>query len=395
MDKHIQTREFSQRIIKLQKSLIPKNVDACLIISNVNLYYYTGTVQNAYLYVPVEGEPYLFVRKNLNRAMEESPLKNVIQIRKPEDIKNFLQDSGVGLPRKLAMELAVLPVKNYQRLLNIFAESEVSDVTTIIREQRAVKSPFELELIKANGQKAAEVFKQFPRLIRKGMMDYELAAAVEYEFRKAGHIGLIRSHGLNQDFFFGQVLVGENGLVPPTYDLALGGYGLTPAFPVGTSGKTIEPDRSILIDYVANFNGYNVDITRTYSVGPLPAEGQRAYKVAQEIQEKIISTAGPGMSCEILYDLAVETASKYGLEAYFMGYTEQAKFVGHGIGLELNELPVLASKFKVELKPGMVIAIEPKFVLPQIGPVGLENTFVMGEKGLENLTPISEEIARV
>jgi len=390
MEKQIAS-EIKSRISKLQKQLNQKNWDGCLLTSNVNLYYYSGTVQVAYLYVPKEGEPFLFVKKDFKRAREESPLTNVIKIRKPEDMKDLLAQEGEKTPRKLGVELAVLPVKTYLRLLSIFAGAEADDVTGIIRRQRAVKSPYEVELIKKTGQKAAEVFNNFPQLIKAGLKDYELAAKVEYEFRKAGHIGLIRTHGMNQDFFFGQVLVGENGVIPPTYDIALGGFGLTPAFPVGTQGTVIEQNQPILIDYVANFNGLNVDITRTFSIGPLPAEQQKAYEVAREIQEKIIEIAKPGIKCGALYDLALEIATKNGLERNFMGYSQQAKFVGHGIGLELNELPVLASKFELELLPGMVVAIEPKFVFPQKGAVGLENTFVMGEKGLEKVTPLKDE----
>jgi Xaa-Pro dipeptidase len=392
--KTLLTKEINQRLNYLQEQLVEKDWDGCLITSNVNLYYYSGTMQVAYLFVPRQGEPTLFVRKNYKRAIEESPLSRILKIRKPEDMQDLLA-AEYGSPGKIAMELEKLDAKTYLRLKNIFAEAEVIDVTGLIRSQRAVKSSYELELLKENGQKAVEVFNSFPNLIEEGMKDYQLAAAVEYELRKTGHTGLVRSHGTSQDFFFGQVLVGENALVPPSYDLALGGQGLTPVFPVGTRGEVIKQGQPILIDYVVNYNGYNVDITRTYCIGNLPATPRNAYQVAQEIQEKIVAKAKPGTKCGVLYDLAVELAAKYGLEQNFMGYTEQAKFVGHGIGLELNELPVLASRFNAELQPGMVIAIEPKFVFPAMGAVGIENTFVMGEKGLENLTPIAEEIVIV
>lgn len=394
MEKELKASEIAQRLLKLQRKLQEKNLDGCLITSNVNLYYYAGTVQAAYLFLPREGEPILFTRKNYRQARAQSPLKEICLIKKPEEIKELLTEVGIK-PAQLGLELATLPVKDYQRLVQIFSGIEVHDISNLIREQRAVKSPYELQQLKATGAKAAVVFEAFPRLIKAGMLDYELAAAVEYEFRKAGHIGLIRNYGANQDFFFGQVLVGDNALEPPAYDLALGGQGLSRAFPLGTSGKALKPGQTILIDYVANFYGYNVDISRTYSLGSLPAEQNKAYQVAQEIQEKIAMTAKPGVSCAALYDLALKTVKNYNLEQYFMGYEEQAKFVGHGLGLELNELPVLAAKFKVELQAGMVIALEPKFVFPHIGAVGLENTFVVGEHGLEKITPIKEEIFAV
>lgn len=392
MPGQIPVNEISLRINNLQGQIARKGWDACLILSNVNLYYYTGTVQRAYLYVPQEGEPVLFVQRNYERARKEAAIKHILKIGKPEEIEMLLQELGLSRPGKIGMELETLPVKEYERWLKVFKKVEVLDATSLIRKQRAIKSPYEIGLLKENGKKAKEVFSIFPDIIESNHTDYELGARVEYEFRKRGHLGLIRSHGLGQDFFFGQVLVGENGVVPSPYDIALGGQGLALSFPQGTSGTIIKDHQPILIDYVVNFNGYNVDITRSYSRGKLPPVLDKAYQVALEIQNKIVRMAAPGVSCENIYKTAVEVAGQYQLEKNFMGYYQQAKFVGHGIGLELNELPVLAAKFKVRLQPGMVVAVEPKFAFPGLGAVGIENTFVMGARSFENITPLSEEL---
>ena len=79
-----------------------------------------------------------------------------------------------------------------------------------------------------------------------------------------------------------------------------------------------------------------------------------------------------------------------------MGYGEnRVKFFGHGVGLELDEFPIIAAKIDLDLKPGMVIALEPKAYLPKIGPVGIENTYLITENKCKNLCPLEEEIFKI
>ena len=94
----------------------------------------------------------------------------------------------------------------------------------------------------------------------------------------------------------------------------------------------------------------------------------------------------------MLYDIAVEIAKEAGFADKFMGTGQQAKFIGHGIGLEINEAPVLAPRMKQPLESGMVFALEPKIVIPGVGPVGIENSWVVTNEGIEKLTNCNEEI---
>ena len=102
--------------------------------------------------------------------------------------------------------------------------------------------------------------------------------------------------------------------------------------------------------------------------------------------------AHPGTLCADLYNECLAIVEAEGAKPYFMGTELQAQFVGHGLGLQINELPVLTGRSKDVLEEGMVIAFEPKFVLPKIGAVGIENTYLITASGAENLTPAPEEI---
>jgi Xaa-Pro aminopeptidase len=148
----------------------------------------------------------------------------------------------------------------------------------------------------------------------------------------------------------------------------------------------------IQIDYVGIVEGYMVDQARTFFLGEASDVFLQIHSLALEIQDTIAERGKPGVSAEALYDLAVKIATRACSSAYFMGYPAPVPFVGHGVGLELDEFPILGRKSKHILEEGMVIALEPKFIMPGKGLAGIENTFVVGKDGLEKLTIFGDEI---
>ena len=197
------------------------------------------------------------------------------------------------------------------------------------------------------------------------------------------------------EIFMGSVLTGDNAGYPSPYDFALGGQGLDPALPGGANKTPLKEGQSVMIDLGGNFNGYMGDMSRVFSIGKLPEKAYVAHQVCLDIQEAVVEKAKPGAVCEDLYNLAIDIVTKAGFADNFMGATQKAKFIGHGIGLEINEMPVLAPRMKQELEPGMVFALEPKIVLPGIGPVGIENSWVVTAEGVEKLTLCKEEIVEL
>ena len=147
-----------------------------------------------------------------------------------------------------------------------------------------------------------------------------------------------------------------------------------------------------MVDLGGNFHGYMGDMSRVFSIGKLPEEAYAAHQTCLEIQDAVAAKAKPGTVCEDLYNLAIDIVTKAGFADNFMGTEQKAKFIGHGIGLEINEAPVLAPRMKQELEPGMVFALEPKIVLPGVGPVGIENSWAVTTDGVEKLTLCKEEI---
>ncbi len=378
--------ELQRRIVRLQEVLREQDLDAALLQQNADLYYYAGTVQQSYLYVPAEGQPTLFVRKVVARARRESALGAVVALASVRDLPAGIEDRYGSLPARLGLELDVLPVLRFRRLEDLFPKAALEDVGRAVVRHRAVKSAWEIERIGAAARVADEVSRLLPDLLEEGLTEVEFAGRVEAEARRLGHEGFIRMRGFNQEMFYGQLLTGLSGCVPSYLDTPLAGAGLSPSVAQGPSFRRIGRGEPVVFDFVPVRDGYMADFTRMYSLGPLDAELLRAHDAALRVQEAATVAARPGTPCSVVWDAAREAAAEAGLAAHFMGHgVGQVPYVGHGVGIELDELPVLTGS-RLVLEPGMVFALEPKFVLPGIGAVGVENTWVVTGDGVERLT---------
>ncbi|MDD3653865.1 MAG: Xaa-Pro peptidase family protein [Desulfotomaculaceae bacterium] len=386
--------ELELRISKLQTVLKQNNIDGAMIIQNADLFYFAGTVQRSHLFIPAEGEPVLMVRRSFLRAVEESALDNIVQLANPREIITTLKTYGYGELKTIGFELDVLPVLQYRRYQKIFEAAEIIDVSSYVRAIRMIKSPYELELIKASSQMNQEVFSLIRNMLREGISELELAGQVEAAARKRGHHSMLRLRGFNQELCYGHLMSGNSLAIPSYFDGPTGGRGPDPSYPQSAGHKIIGKNEPIMVDYGFVLDGYIVDQTRIFCIGRLENHLVQAYAAACKIQAELKKSAEPGAVCSDLYSIAFKIAQESGFGKHFMGFPEQVSFVGHGVGLELDEPPVLAAGFKTPLAEGMVIAIEPKFVFPD-GAVGIENTFVVTADGLETITNFDEDIIYV
>lgn len=382
--------ELKMRRDKIRVLMAQQNIDAALITCNVNLIYTYGRVVSGYLYLPLHSPALLFIKRPNNIDGE-----HVHPIRKPEQITDLLKEKGLPLPQKLMLEGDELSYTEYNRLAAIFPEAEVVNGTPLIRQARSVKTPVEVELFRRSGLLHAKAYEQIPTVYRPGMTDIEFSIEIERLMRLQGNLGIFRVFGQSMEIFMGSVLTGDNAAAPSPYDFALGGEGLDPALPGGANRTPLKEGQSVMVDLGGNFNGYMGDMSRVFSIGKLSDEAYAAHQVCLEVQDAVSAMAQPGSVCEDLYNKAIEIVTKAGFADRFMGIDQQAKFIGHGIGLEINEAPVLAPRMKQELEPGMVFALEPKIIIPGVGPVGIENSWVVTQEGAEKLTICEEEIVEL
>lgn len=380
--------ELKQRRDKIRVLMAQRGIDAALIACNVNLIYTYGTVVSGYLYLPLESPARLFVKRPNNITGE-----HVLPVRKPEQLPELIQECGLPLPKKLMLEGDELSFTEYNRLAACFPEAEVVPCgSSLIRQARSIKTVMEIEIFRRSGVAHAKAYEQIPSVYRPGMTDRQLSIEIERLMRLEGCLGIFRVFGQSMEIFMGSLLAGDNAAAPSPYDFALGGEGLDPSLPGGANGSLLQAGQSLMVDMGGNFYGYMGDMSRVFSIGKLPEKAYAAHQTCLEVQEAIANMAKPGVACEDLYNTAVKMVEEAGFVDYFMGVGQKAKFIGHGIGLEINEAPVIAPRMKQELEPGMVFALEPKIVLPGVGPLGIENSWVVTTEGVEKLTVCNEEI---
>ncbi len=386
---NIPGHELKQRINRLQKQLQEHDIAGALIVQRADLYYFSGTGQNAHLFIPAMGEAVLLVKKNLARARRESPLDAILSMDSFAQLAAFMQET-LRPGDKIGLELDVLPANHYFRYQKILDGFNTADVSPLIRRIRAVKSPYEVAQLREAAALSKSVFAYAGEIIREGMSELELASSLEAFARARGHQGAVRMRGFNQELFFGHIMAGKGAAAPTFFDGPTGGSGLNPSFPQGAGLNRIKRHQPILIDFVSIVNGYMVDQTRIFSLGGLSPELDSALNTALQIKKVLMEMGRPGISGSKLYQAAVELARQAGLEEYFMGYEEKVSFVGHGVGLELDELPVIARNVELPLEEGMVFALEPKFIFPNLGVAGIEDTFLVRPHGLEAITSFAE-----
>lgn len=374
------------RCEKIQSALRTSHADAILLNTNANLYYASGRVFSGYVYVPAEGEPHYFVRRPVGLKGD-----TVHYIHKPEQIPALLAEAGLPIPRCVALEWDASH-GDFTRLAAVFPDVEVVNGSAVMRAVRSVKTNYELALLQESAVKHAEVYRRIGSVFREGMTDIELQIEIERLLRLHGNLGLFRINGQSMEIFMGNVICGDNADSPTPYDFAMGGVGLSCSIPVGANGSLIRPGMTVMIDMCGNFTGYMTDMTRVYSVGELSAEAARAHACSIEIHRAVARMGRPGVAAADLYRLAVQIAQDAGLDDYFMGHTQKAGFVGHGVGIEVNEAPVLAPRSKDLLVENQVIALEPKFVIPHVGAVGIEDTYVVTPEGMKAITSAPIEI---
>jgi Xaa-Pro dipeptidase len=384
----VTSNESRHRISRLQAALCAESLDGAILVYPVDIYYFSGTRQNAVLWVPSLGAPVLLVRKSYMRAREESQISDTRPFPSSREIPAI-----IGLQhRRIGLTYDVLPVSYHQYYSSILANADFVDISQINRELRAVKSSAEQEWLRQSGRIFMEIFSEVPRFLRPGMREIDLAAEFEYRLRRAGNASTVRMRAFGQDIT-GLAVAGVPAAEPGCFDGPVIGRGIRSSAPYGASTEVIKPNTPILIDYPGIFSGYIVDATRIFAFGRIEDELVRAHAVALRIQDWIAENLRPGAICEDLYMGALRIAEDAGLGEQFMGIPgEQAKFIGHGVGLELDELPVLAKGFNYPLQEGHVVAIEPKFVFPGKGAVGIENTWLITASNGEKMTDFPDEI---
>jgi Xaa-Pro aminopeptidase len=286
----------------------------------------------------------------------------------------------------------VLPSAFFRTYQKLFPDTLMVDISPLIRSGRMIKSAYEISCITRAAEIADSMYEKIPAFLETADREIDLAAKVEAFYRTMGHSGLVRTRGFNMECHYGQIMSGKRGAVPSNSPGPTGGEGPGPFCSQGAGKGKIEMNEPIFVDYASNVGGYIADQARIFSRGVLDNKFHMAHEVMLEIQNSVVDKAQPGVRAKDLYDLAWKIAQRAGLEVGFMGYPDAVPFVAHGVGLDIDEWPIIGRNSKTVLEEGMVIALEPKFVFPGEGVVGIENTFAVTANGMKKLNRFPDAI---
>jgi len=380
LTEYVPREELERRWARVRRFM---DCDALVILQNVDQYYLTGTIQTGVLWFPREGEPLLAVRKSYERAKLESAVRNVVPLKSYSQLPELISNPG----ETLGFELDILPVATYQQIAKYFAKAKIVDGSTALNIALSVKTAYEIECIRRAAQQLDTMFLDVPKQLHEGLAEFELAARIEYVLRMAGHQGFTRVRRFNMEMHYGAVSFAETAAYPHAFDGPVGVRGLYPATPTMGSRRTLKRNEPVMIDICGGYAGYIADGSRTYSIGPLSQQMKDTYQYILELNTWIEDQLCPGNIPSRIYQDILDRVAKTSFSSYFMGAGEnQVRFVAHSVGLELDEIPVIAPKFDAPLEAGNVFAVEPKVFYPGLGGVGVENTYVITENACERLT---------
>jgi Xaa-Pro dipeptidase len=387
--------EIRSRISRFQSLLQREEIKAAVIVQLIDRFYFSGTIQDGVLLIPAEGDPRYLCRRSVERAKAETPLQ-VVPFKSFKEIPPSLEDLGVLHAARLGLELDVIPAGLFTRFAALVPQADWRDLGPIVREVRAIKSPYEIERIRAAGVQVGKVLDTARETLTEGMREVEFASVLEKRARELGHQGILRMRGFNQELFYGHIITGEHSALMSHIDAPSGGKGINPSIAQGAGFRNIQRDDPVSVDFVGNVGGYLIDQTRLMVIGDLDESLEEGFNQARDIQDRVVQDARPGAAWSSLYDTAVSAAGEMGVADRFMGPPgEQVRFVGHGVGLEVDEYPFLTPRLNFPLEPGMVFALEPKIFHPGKGITGIEDTYLVTDDGLERLTVTEREIIRV
>ena len=392
-DWRVPVSEIVARRKRVSDSLASEGMQSVIVEDPVELYWLTGGRQRGILVVGATDsgvETTHWVRKSLSRARWESGGDDAPDSLCDQPRSSMLEDGlrGIGVTEVPAMLQDSLPTARWSFLSDCLSSLSPSNhnASPIIHKLREVKSDWEIDQIRTSGSVNQKMFSQISKECQVGMTELEVASIAEKVSRREGFGGRIRMRRWPMDCDRAVIVTGRSGGVPSFFDSAVGGFGSNPIAPLGSGHRRIKEAEPVLVDLVHVHRGYVSDCTRMYSFGNLSQDWLARLDDMAEIRGSLIDALNKGESCARAWELGRDMALEMGYEDNLMGIApHQAKFLGHSVGLELDETPVLADRFIEPMIPGNTMAIEPKVVYAD-GAIGTEDTWYCTKEGLKCLT---------
>jgi len=392
-DFKVPSGEIDQRRVMIQRELQENGIEGLFIVQRVDLFYFSGTAQGGFLYMPAEGAPLLCIKKYMPRAQKESPIENIVEIKSINEVPGLLSDFFGKLPCRLGFELDVLPVRDFHFYRSLFPVEEYVDGSPLIHKIRMIKSHWEIVQMEKTAELSRKTFEYMRRAIRPGYTEMEFAGMFETFARKLGHGAQMRVRDYQTEGYPWHILSGKSGGTVGLLDSPASGEGTSVAFPCGAGSKPLAAHEPIMIDFTSVLNGYHLDETRMFAIGAMPDRGLRACQAAIEIHNDLLEKVKPGITVDELFQISDARARSLGYEEQYLGPPGyKVSFIGHGVGLELIEPPIIAKGKGDILLPGMTFALEPKMVFEKEFAAGVESVLAVTDTGCRLISKVPVDI---
>jgi Xaa-Pro aminopeptidase len=384
------------RVERFGAALEAAGLRAAVLSHPRDLLYLAGAAQPANLLVVPGRPPTLFARRFAALARRQSHVADVVEAGSLAAIRQRLEDDGIRGGR-IGMGLDALPAALYLKAVQQLPAYAIEDVAPLLAAQRARKSAVEVAALRVAVGLFDVVHATMAAHVRAGVAEHELAGEVSRALRRAGHDGIAFHRrwdaGLHAE---GAIASGENLWCPSSQAITITGTGLGQGVPFGASRRVLWEGDLVNIDLGLVHDGYHADMARTYVVGRPSPDVHRLAAAVRAIQDAALDAIAPGVAAGAVYAAAAQAARDRDVLAFFQGHgDEHGPYIGHGIGLELDEPPVLGPGSTAVLEDGMVLAIEPKLIVPGVGAVNLEDDVVVRAGGCELLESVPREVFRV
>lgn len=387
-------KELEQRKRRVQKTLRETGLDALFVVQRVDVSYLTGIDRQGIFYVPAEGEPLLFVDPAAPQAVESREIYGTVRVPSLEEIPREIRSAYGKAPRVVGFENDVLPVADFNVYCGLFPGAECVDGSSCILKARRIKSDWELARMEEAARLTEQTFEYGRSVVRPGMEEMAFAALLEGFARVQGRErGRVRVRDYQTEGYEWHVLSGTSGGMVGLLDSPASGEGTSPAFPCGAGHRAIKTHEPVMVDFSFVLRGYHMDETRMFTIGPMHDKAMKASEAAIAVHDAVLSRVKPGVTVDDLFELSVEKAEELGYGDQYLGPPgSKVTFIGHGIGMELVEGPIIAKGKKDTLEQGMVFALEPKIVFEHEFIAGVESDFVVTEEGYRLISKVPVEI---
>lgn len=387
--------EHRRRWAALQEVLRRRGIGCAVLSQSRNLLYYAGMAVHGHVVVPAEGDPVLLVQIDLARAQAVSSVPHVIESRGLSTLAAVLEDLGCRQAR-LGVEEDFLTVSAHRKLSGRLPSAELVDVAADVLSLRRRKSAAELAVLRRAAEASEAQFDLVRERARPGVSEIELHGQLSVLQRQLGMDGPSAKHTSNDRFIEAWVVSGPNTAQVSGYWLTMTGAGPSPARPYGPTTRSLQEGDLLCCDIGTAYHGYHVDHARTYVIGRASERQRRYWDALLEAQARAVDAAVPGRPASSVYEAAHGVAVRRGLADVFMTRAvTDFPYVGHGVGVEIDEGPLLAPSDHTVLEAGMVLAIEPKVIVPGWGGMTVEDTVVVTRDGAVRLTGGSTELELV